>query len=213
MRSVFAVAALLFSIFGGGASFAGVTSGSVWLNDFSNNASVIPGGPPDSTFASGAINYNSALTGYTVGQFLNNPGGVGFSNPAVAAADLNDTHFQFVGTVGLLSGNNSFVVAHDDGLILNIAGFGLVVNAPNPTAPVFTPFNVFNPGPAGNFAFQLDYNETFGPPATLVWSINNVLVTGGGVPEPAIWAMMLVGFGAIGFAARHRPNTSAAAIA
>ena len=178
-------------------SFAGVTGGSVWENDLSNNASVIPSGAPDSTFTTTGINYDSTLGGYTIGGFLNDPLGLNFSNPSIAGDDLNHTHFQFVGTVGLLSGNNAFVVAHDDGLILNITGFGLVVNQPGPTAPVFTPFNVFNSGAAGNFAFQLDYNETMGPPATLVWTINNVVV-GGGVPEPITWSMMIMGLGAAG---------------
>jgi hypothetical protein len=191
-----------------GPSFAGVTSGSVWQNDFSNDASVIPGGPADSTFTTSGINYDSTVGGYTIGGFLNDPLGLNFSNSSIAGNSLDNTHFQFVGTVGLLAGNNSFVVAHDDGLILFIAGFGLVVNDPDPTSPVFTPFNVFNPGPAGNFAFQLDYNETFGPPATLVWTINDVVV-GGGAPEPVTWSLMIMGFGAAGAMLRRRRSAIA----
>jgi hypothetical protein len=34
--------------------------------------------------------------------------------------------------------------------------------------------------------------------------LNNSFVPEGGVPEPATWAMMLIGFGAVGFAARQR---------
>ena len=191
-------------------SFAGVNQGSVWLNDFSSDASVIPPGAPDSTFTTSAVNYDSGVGGYTVGGFVNDPTGSAFSNPSVAAADLNNTHFQFTGTVGLLSGNNTFDVIHDDGLILNIAGFGLVVNQPGPTSAVDTPFTVFNPGAAGNFAFQLDYNETFGPPAVLVWKINNVVVTGG-VPEPMTWALMLTGFFGIGAMLRRRKTSAAIA--
>jgi len=203
MKKLLLAAASAAMLLAASAANAGVTSGSVWLNDLSDNASVIPGGPADATFTTNAINYDSTIGGYTVGGFVNDPTGANFNNPGVATQGLDHTHFQFIGTVGLLSGNNSFVVAHDDGLILSIAGFGLVVNSPNPTSPTFTPFNVFNPGPAGNFAFQLDYNETFGPPATLVWSINNVIVTGG-VPEPATWAMMLMGFGGLGAVLRRR---------
>jgi hypothetical protein len=186
-----------------GAANAGVTSGSVWLGDGSGDASVIPGGTPDATFTTSAIDYQSDVGGYTVGGFVNDPTGTHFNHPAVAGDDLNNTHFQFVGTVGLLAGDNKFDVIHDDGLILTIFGIGLVVNEPGPTPPVDFPFTVHNPGPAGNFAFQLDYNECCGPPATLIWKINDVVVTGG-VPEPATWAMMIMGFFGLGAAARAR---------
>jgi hypothetical protein len=210
MRKLLLGLAASTALLAAGAANAGVTSGSVWEGDFSGNASVIPGGAPSSTFTTAAINYDSRIGGYTIGGFLNDPSGAAFSNASIAGHDLNNTHFQFVGTVGLLAGNNSFVVAHDDGLILNIAGIGLVVNQPGPTAPVFTPFNVFNSGAAGNFAFQLDYNETQGPPATLVWSINDVVVSGG-VPEPATWGLMLVGFGGLGAMMRRRRAVALAA--
>ncbi len=202
----FAASAILLGL-AAAPSHAAVTSASVWLNDFSDNASVIPAGPPSSTFNAGLINYDSNATGYTVGQFVNDPLGLGFSNPSVAAASLLNTHFQFIGTIGLLAGNNSFVVGHDDGLILNIAGFGLVLNQPGPTAFTNTPFNVFNPGAAGNFAFQLDYNECCGPPAELEFAVNNVNV--GGVPELGTWAMMIIGFGGIAVRMHRRPSASA----
>jgi hypothetical protein len=66
-----------------------------------------------------------------------------------------------------------------------------------------TPFNVFNPGAAGNFAFTLNYVECCSPPAALVWSINDVTVRGG-VPEPATWSLMIAGVGMVGFALRRR---------
>jgi hypothetical protein len=182
---------------------AQVTGGKVWINDFSNDASActVCAGAPTTTFTTSAINHNSQITSYTIGGFLNDPAGANFSNPAAAPLQLNNTHIELVGTVGLLSGNNSFVVEHDDGLTLLITGIGMVVNQPGPTSPVSTPFNVFNPGAAGNFAFVLEYNECCGPPAELVWQINGVTV--GGVPEPSTWAMMLLGFAGLGFAFRQ----------
>jgi hypothetical protein len=211
MRSIaLATGLALISLAAASPTCAGVTSGSVWLNDLSGDASVIPAGAPDSTFSTSAINYDSSVGGYTVGGFLNDPGGAGFSNPGVAGAALNNTHFQFVGTVGLLSGNNKFDVIHDDGLILNIAGFGLVVNEPGPTAAVDTPFTVFNPGAAGNFSFTLDYNECCGPPAVLIWKVNDVVVRGGGVPEPATWALMLTGLFGMGSLLRRNRKASTA---
>jgi PEP-CTERM motif len=192
-------------------SQAQVTGGKVWINDTSANAdacnscgALVGGlyqGAPTSTFTTSQINYDSNVGGYTVGGFVNDPTGLHFSNPAAASDPLNNTHYQFVGTIGLLAGNNSFVVGHDDGLNLFISGIGTVVDAPGPTSFTNTPFNVFNPGAAGNFAFILQYNECCGPPAELLLQINGVTVSG--VPEPGTWAMMLLGFVGLGFAFRQ----------
>lgn len=42
------------------------------------------------------------------------------------------------------------------------------------------------------------------------FSADTTLMGGGGVPEPAAWALMLLGFGGIGIAARRRARASAA---
>lgn len=160
-------------------------------------------GTPTGTTTVGAINFNSAVGGYTVGGFLNNPGGL---SPALAAANLNDTYMLFTGQLFLDAGNNSFVVAHDDGLQLTIDTIGMVVNAPGPSSPSNLPFNVFAPA-AGLYNFTMSYGECCGPPAQLIWTINQQPV--GGVPEPATWAMMLLGFGGIGIAMRKRRQSIA----
>jgi hypothetical protein len=209
--AVLAVAALTFGA--AGVSYAGATSGKVWLSTSITDATTPPVGTPDATFVPGAINYNPSdnPSVYTIGAFLNNPV---FSNQSAAfvtdggsgasmGVGTGNTFIQITGTVGLLSGANSFVVAHDDGVLLNITGFGNVVTATGPTAESFTPFTVNNPGAAGNFAFTLNYVECCSPPAALVWSINNVTV-GGGVPEPAAWSMMILGVGMVGFTLRRR---------
>jgi hypothetical protein len=36
-----------------------------------------------------------------------------------------------------------------------------------------------------------------------VWIVDDISITGPGVPEPATWAMMLIGFAGLGFAFRH----------
>jgi hypothetical protein len=108
--------------------------------------------------------------------------------------------FQFTGTVGLVSGNNSFVVGHDDGVVLTIAG-STVVNAPGPTGFDATPFNVVNPGPTGNYSFTLDYAECCGAPGILEFSINNVVV---GTPEPATMAILGTGLAGLGFLRRRK---------
>ena len=41
------------------------------------------------------------------------------------------------------------------------------------------------------------------------FEIDNIALTTGGVPEPSTWAMMLLGFGAIGFTIRRRKSANA----
>jgi len=213
IRIAVASATALLTLAAATAGHASATSGSLWINDpNSGDASIVPAGPADATFSPGDINYQSQVGGYTVGGFLNNPT---FSNESAAfiaagagAADLDNTFIQITGTLGLNAGNNSFVVAHDDGVVLNVASFGNVVDEPGPTGEVLTPFNVFNPGPAGNFAFTLNYTECCGPPADLIFTVNNVSP---GVPEPATWSLMLLGVGGIGGILRRKSRQLAAA--
>ena len=56
---------------------------------------------------------------------------------------------------------------------------------------------------AGIYNFTLSYGECCAGPAELIWSFRGAPV-GGAVPGPATWAMMLLGFGGIGFAMRRR---------
>jgi hypothetical protein len=215
MRLTLATAAAVVSLSAAGASHASATAGSLWINvpTSAGNASIVPSGAADATFTPGAINYDSNVGGYTVGGFLNNPS---FSNESAAfiaagagTANLDNTFVQITGTVGLLAGNNSFVVGHDDGVVLSIAGFGDVVSQPGPTAFTNTPFNVVNPGAAGNFAFTLNYGECCGPPAELLFTVNDVNV--GGIPEPATWSLMLLGVGGIGGVMRRQARRALAA--
>jgi hypothetical protein len=140
---------------------------------------------------------NSAV--FSIGDFLHNPAGL---DPTVAAHALNNTYMLFTGVAFLNAGANAFVVNHDDGLQLDFAGIGLVVDAPGPTPPVDTPF-VVNAPSAGNYGFTLSYGEVFGGPARLLLKINDEVV-GGGVPEPASWALMIAGFGGVGALVRRR---------
>jgi hypothetical protein len=223
MVSKFIKAALVMAALGfAGVAHAGATSGSIWLNQTSNSAATIPGTAPDATFDPGPINYNPSDNGavYTFGAFLNNPVFMNQSAQFIAAGGsggsfffgTGNTFIDITGTVGLQHGDNDFVVAHDDGVVLNITGFGTVVNEPGPTAESFTHFTVTNPGAAGNFAFNLQYAECCSPPAALVWQINNVTVTGS-VPEPATWAMMLLGIAGVGAAMRYSRSREFAATA
>ncbi len=45
---------------------------------------------------------------------------------------------------------------------------------------------------------------TFGRPSTGYWSVDNIVIGPSAVPEPAAWALMLAGFGALGVKLRRR---------
>lgn len=66
---------------------------------------------------------------------------------------------------------------------------------------------VFSFGQGGTFSIALN-NVSFGTPGTANVGGTITLLTPS-VPEPATWAMMLLGFGAVGFAMRRtRPRTA-----
>lgn len=187
-----------------GTAMASPLSGTVYINDTSNDASA-NNGTLAATFTPTVIDYMSGSL-YTIGEFL---GADASSLSAPVGGDtLFDTHFSITGTLGLLSGNNSFVVGHDDGVVLTLGGgFGQVVYAPGPTSFNTSPFNVFNPGAAENVSFDLEYNECCGAPGDLDFTVNNVSP---GVPEPATWTMMLVGVAGLGFGLRRKARMLAA---
>ncbi len=188
---------------------AGPLTGELWLvtDAQAGDAGTVPSGAPDATFVPGPIDYESEVGGYTIGGFLNN---TTFSNESAnfisnggTGASADDIFLRITGTIGLQAGDNSFVLGHDDGAVLNIAGFGNVVDAPGPTSLDETSFTVHNGGAAGNFNFVLTYAECCGAPSDLVFAVNDVTIGGGGAPEPSEWAMLLAGFFSIGGAARY----------
>src|SRR5438105_3616472 len=68
--------ALLLCAVAAGPSFASATGGKIWVGSSVPNpadASNHPVVAPDATFATGLINYDSNVGGYTIGGFLNNP--------------------------------------------------------------------------------------------------------------------------------------------
>lgn len=155
-------------------------------------------GPANLMTTVGGINFTDApfnSDSTTVGYFL--------GNPLLSSTVLDNSYFLFTGSIYLDAGVNNFDITHDDGVELALDN-GAVVSAlsPGPTSPVTTPFTITAPN-AGTYNFTLSYGECCGGPAVLNWSY----LTGqpvGSVPEPASWAMMLLGFAGIGTAMRMR---------
>jgi hypothetical protein len=53
-------------------------------------------------------------------------------------------------------------------------------------------------GANATLTFASDEDTAYGP------ALDNVSITSGAVPEPATWALMIVGFGAVGATLRSR---------
>jgi hypothetical protein len=156
------------------------------------------------SFSIGAlgINFQTPPAAYTTVGFLNNPtfsNQVNGFNPNGTADNLE---LVITGSLFLNAGSNSFTVGHDDGAVLNIAGFGNVVNAPGPTSFSTSPFTV-TAATAGMYNFSLEYAECCGAPADLEFVVNNAPV-GASTPEPSSFALFGTGlFAAAGFARRR----------
>jgi hypothetical protein len=143
--------------------------------------------------------------GWYTGNVLNTPGNasindaltqLGYSGPAIVFANLPAANIL----AGL--GGSSTI------------DFGQVLNG---TVFVGLHFGGSAPGDAGNNTafFKIDASnlDTIQiNPVDAIGSSNAVLLTviPAGVPEPATWALMLLGFGGIGFAMRRQKQQSVA---
>ena len=150
-------------------------------------------------FAGDTLCFNSgaASDGYTVGGFLATGGATILTGSAAAlTAGLNNTVFEFTGTVTVTTGE-TFQAGHDDGLQLMI-GSTLVIDAPGPTGFTTTPATYL--GPSGTFSFDLVYGECCGPPALLGVALP---LESTSVPEPATLALLSVCLITLGLSRRR----------
>jgi hypothetical protein len=176
-----------------------VVVGTVYLDDpTSNDASIIPAATlPHANFTSPDINFNtSSSPGTTIANFLNNPTFTNLANGFDPGHATDNSFLILAGETFLNAGSNSFVVGHDDGVVLTMGGgLGTVVNSPGPTSFVTTPFTV-NATSAGLYSCTLHYTESWGGPAHLVFEFNVAQV--GNVPEPASLVLLFAGLAGLG---------------
>ncbi len=209
-KLIIGAAALLAAVCVAGSGYANVATGSIWENDSTGAGDAtpanVPGTTPDVTFTvTTPIDFAGGSL-YTIGEFLSSGGATVDTGASELGNTLDNTIFNFTGTVTVTTGE-SFTVGHDDGLTL-VIGSLTVINVPGPT-----PFAVTTEtytGPSGNLPFQLVYGECCGAPADLSIS----LPLSGTIPEPSTWAMMVLGFAGLGFAGyrRSRKAVSIAAL-
>jgi PEP-CTERM motif-containing protein len=206
MRKLLIGVAASATLFAAGAAKAAINV-SLWVDQsptahdasFDNIATL---GAADATLTLPFLDFstgNSDVT--TIDQFLGSSIG-----GTVGSHALDNTVFLFTGSLFLHAGDNAFVVPHDDGLQLDVSGFGRVIDAPGPTGENDTPLHL-NAATAGSHTFQMSYGECCGGPAVIRFTVNDTPVTG--APEPATWGLMLVGFGGLGAMLRRRRSAIA----
>jgi hypothetical protein len=151
-----------------------------------------------SAASGGSGNFSNAPSGDTVAFFLSGPGDV----MDVAAGFTTGFSFfyadqvGFTGTVTVWSGL--------DGTGTELASLSL------PSTP--NPYNVFVPIGV-SFAGTAE-SAVFGGSANFI-AFDNVTIgsaTPGGIPEPSTWAMMMLGFAGLGFAAYRKAQSGRAAL-
>jgi hypothetical protein len=188
---------------GSGQAMATV-AGSIWVNDTPGSMDAtpgnVPGTPADVTFT--ALSPLDFVSGplYTIGEFLSSGGATGVTSDVPLSDTLDNTIFNFTGSVTVTNGL-IYTVGSDDGLTLVIDGI-TVVNAPTPRS--FGSNSYTWTGPSGTYPFQLVYGETLGPPAVLEASLPFTSK----VPEPATLALFGIGLVLVGFGFTRRRRAS-----
>ena len=168
---------------------------------------------PDLDVTNFAVSLNPAQNVFTIGATLAgdiNPANAGFyvigvntghgaAAPFAAIGEPNVTFDQVI----VVQKNGTATVGNNS-LTVSIAGNEFIVTVPLALLPSTgaTPQNYgFNLWPRAGSTVTGNSQITDFAPNNALLGVNGILPA---VPEPASWAMMLLGFGAIGIAIRYR---------
>ena len=166
---------------------------------------LIPGFPcsttttdPDAVACAGAYagNLNDAADIADLNAALDALVGGNFDPNLVWSQSIDDTKAFFDETGGVLSFDNTLFGVNILSIHFGGAGF-------------------YPPGTGGGtILYMFDFGTAGADSITLNQSgFSNSILIPGGVPEPATWAMMLMGFGAVGYAMRRRRKSLIAQVA
>jgi hypothetical protein len=146
------------------------------------------------------VNTADAITGSYGGRFSpNSPGGGIKQSFATVAGTSYLITFDLKHAANRLAPNNDFTVSFDGGTLTSLANVGVM--------PV-TSYSFTALASSALTELKFTFRDNRNSPANR-WSIDDISVDAlgrntGGVPEPASWAMLVVGFALIGQAARRR---------
>jgi len=180
------------------------------------------------------VTYNWTTTSQGFGTHVDQPSSASFEVPLSAVlsgqinyGDISNIHFAYAGITfdsytptsnGL--DNAAFVdpttgafIFHDLNQGLGVVGYEgglfsgtfLSITIDDPYGPLGNPLSSVSDG----YNALKDYAPYAGFPTSGFWAASFPTITPS-VPEPATWAMMLLGFGGIGFAMRRRRRNGAA---
>ena len=151
--------------------------------------------------------YSSAVSNFSIAEFHSVPGGTG-------PIEILDNH-PFPNPPGSIQ--EAFVARYTD--LNGTFTFDLDVIGSNPTAinSLALPLSPYALGPFDFKRFSFDNHDIRTPHIEMnlfgdITSVTLVENVSPAVPEPSTWAMMILGFGGIGFIAYRRRKDSALAL-
>ena len=136
------------------------------------------------------IAWTLVVTGLGAADTLTNLNSGVFTGGTDITADTNHIYFDFTHD----DANPSYLLFQK--FFSSGQDYVCASNATYPLTPCFE----------GTSAIPRSFDDgtaTFGHPTS-----NEIIATAGAIPEPATWAMMLAGFGAVGFAMRRRQKVA-----
>lgn len=125
-----------------------------------------------------------------------------------AVATISQTLATAAGQAYTLS---YYLASNGSSSYFNASWNGHIITGSELNTPAAQPYTLYQFTVTGTGSDTLAFNEQDNPSYLALDNVS--LAVAGAVPEPATWAMMLLGFGAIGFAMRRRQSQALAQLA